>query len=104
MTAEVDIANQALGLIGTRTQISSLTEQSPEANAANLFIDSLRRQLLRMAPWNCATNINALALVCAAPGTPENPTGGTAQWQKGQPVTVYPPESATAEPVWVAKK
>jgi branched-chain amino acid transport system substrate-binding protein len=26
------------------------------------------------------------------------------QWQKGQPVTVYPPESATAEPVWVAKK
>jgi len=26
------------------------------------------------------------------------------QWQKGQPVTVYPPVSATAEPVWVAKK
>jgi branched-chain amino acid transport system substrate-binding protein len=26
------------------------------------------------------------------------------QWQKGQPVTVYPPQSATAEPIWVAKK
>lgn len=26
------------------------------------------------------------------------------QWQKGVPVTVYPPESATAKPVWVAKK
>jgi branched-chain amino acid transport system substrate-binding protein len=26
------------------------------------------------------------------------------QWQKGQPVTVYPPQSASAEPIWVAKK
>jgi branched-chain amino acid transport system substrate-binding protein len=26
------------------------------------------------------------------------------QWQKGEPVTVYPPESATHEPVWVGKK
>jgi branched-chain amino acid transport system substrate-binding protein len=25
------------------------------------------------------------------------------QWQKGQPVTVYPPQSATAKPVWVTK-
>jgi len=25
------------------------------------------------------------------------------QWQKGVPVTVYPPESATAKPVWVGK-
>jgi branched-chain amino acid transport system substrate-binding protein len=26
------------------------------------------------------------------------------QWQKGEPVTVYPPQSATAKPIWVAKK
>jgi branched-chain amino acid transport system substrate-binding protein len=26
------------------------------------------------------------------------------QWQHGVPVTVYPPVSATAEPMWVAKK
>jgi branched-chain amino acid transport system substrate-binding protein len=26
------------------------------------------------------------------------------QWQKGEPVTVYPPQDATAEPVWVAQK
>lgn len=26
------------------------------------------------------------------------------QWQKGEPVTVYPPESATAKPIWVSKK
>jgi hypothetical protein len=25
-------------------------------------------------------------------------------WQKGQPVTVYPPRSASAEPIWVAKR
>ncbi len=26
------------------------------------------------------------------------------QWQKGEPVTVYPPESAQAKPIWVGKK
>lgn len=30
-------------------------------------------------------NFNELTLICAAPGTPENPTAGTTQWQKGQP-------------------
>jgi hypothetical protein len=38
-----------------------------------------------MAPWNSATNFNNLALICAAPGTPENPTTGATNWQKGIP-------------------
>jgi branched-chain amino acid transport system substrate-binding protein len=25
------------------------------------------------------------------------------QWQKGEPVTIYPPESATAKPIWVTR-
>lgn len=85
MTSNVDIANQALGVIGNRSQIASLTENSAEARAANLYLESLRDELLRMAPWNCATNFATLSLVCAAPGTPENPTAGTTTWQKGQP-------------------
>lgn len=85
MTSPVDIANRALSLIGTRSQIASLTEGSPEAIAADKWIDTTRRQLIRMAPWNCARNYNTLTLICAAPGTPENPSGGTVVWQKGQP-------------------
>lgn len=105
MITDTVIANRALGLIGTRTQIASLTEGSPESNAANLFIDSLRREIIRMAPWNCAKNVNALALVCAAPGTPENPSAGTAQWQKGQPMPpwtyeyLYPADCV--RPLWI---
>lgn len=105
MVASVDIANRALSLVGTRSQIAALTENSPEAQAANLWIDSLRREIMRMAPWNCAKNVNALALVCAAPGTPENPTTGTIQWQKGQPQPpwayeyLYPADCL--RPLWI---
>lgn len=58
-----------------------------------------------MAPWNCATNYLNLTLICAAPGTPENPTTGTATWQKGQPPPpwayeyVYP--SDCLRPLWI---
>lgn len=88
MVAEVDIANRALSAIGTRSTISSLTEYSNEALQCNLLLEPLRDEILRLAPWNCATNTANLALISAAPGTPENPTTGTATWQKGQP---YPP-------------
>lgn len=105
MTSTTDIANRALALIGTRTQIASLSENSPEAQAANLWIDSLRREILRMAPWNCAKNTNQLALLCAAPGTPENPSVGTVQWQKGQPPPPWTYEylepSDCIRPLWI---
>src|SRR5262249_2392469 len=83
--SEVDIANRALSAIGTRSQIVSLTENSNEAKACNLLIDSLRDELLRLAPWNCCNNFKNMSLICAAPGTPENPTVGAAQWEKGIP-------------------
>ena len=85
MTSETDIANRALTAIGTRSQIASLSEQSNEAIQCSIYIDTCRRQVLRMAPWNSVRNFNSLALICAAPGTPENPTVGAPQWQKGQP-------------------
>ena len=105
MTDEVNIANRALGAIGTRTTIASLSEISNEAFNASLYIENLRDQLLRMAPWNCATNYNNLSLVCAAPGTPENPTQGQTTWQKGIPPPpwayeyLYPADCL--RPLWI---
>jgi len=86
VTSPVDIANRALAAIGTRSTVASLNPpDSNEAIQANIYIDTCRRQVLRMAPWNSAKNYNVMTLICAAPGTPENPTAGTTAWQKGQP-------------------
>ena len=105
MVAEVDIANRALAAIGTRSQIASLTEQSNESIAAQLLLEPLRDELIRLAPWNFATNYNNMTLVCAAPGTPENPTTGTTTWEKGIPPPpwayeyLYP--SDCLRPLWI---
>jgi hypothetical protein len=85
MTSITDIANRAMTALGTRSTIASLNEGSNEAIQATIYIDTCRRQILRMAPWNSAKNFNTLSLICAAPGTPENPTAGTTFWKKGQP-------------------
>lgn len=85
MTSLVSITNRALQSIGTRTTIASMTENSNEAIQANLVIESVRDELIRMAPWNCATDYANLALITAAAGTPENSSAPTAQWAKGQP-------------------
>lgn len=105
MTTETDIANRSLSSIGTRSQIASLNEDSNEARQCNLLLEPLRDELLRMAPWNCATNFGNLALICAAPGTPENPTAGTLTWEKGQPPPPWSYEYAypadCLRPLWV---
>lgn len=105
MTASVDIANRALSAIGTRSQITSMSENSNEARKCNLLYDSLRDELLRLAPWNCATNYMNLSVVCAAPGTPENPGAGANVWEKGIPPPpwayeyMYPADCI--RPLWV---
>jgi hypothetical protein len=105
MTALVDIANRSLSAIGTRSTIASLAEISNEAIQANLLLESLRDELLRMAPWNCATTYANLALICASPGTPENPTQATATWQKGIPPPPWAYEYAypsdCLRPLWI---
>src|SRR5262245_2955405 len=85
MTSITDIANRALSAIGTRSQIASLDEDSNAARQCKLLLEPLRDEVLRMAPWNCAFNYANLALICSAPGTPENPTAGTDVWEKGIP-------------------
>lgn len=88
MTAAVDIVNRALQCLGTRTTVTQAeldNFSSNEAIQANLIYDQLRRGLLRMAPWDCATNYAYLNYITSLPGTPENPTAGTSTWVKGQP-------------------
>lgn len=103
MVAEVDIANQALS--GLRDEIAALNEDSVAARAVSLHFGTTRDALLRMAPWNCATNTNLLALICAAPGTPENPVQVAAQWQKGTPPPPWAYEYAypsdCLRPLWI---
>jgi hypothetical protein len=94
MPSDVDIANRALSAIGTRSQIASLEENSNEAKQARLLITPCREEILRLAPWNCARNYNNLALICAAPGTPENPATGMNVWQKGIPAPPWSYEYA----------
>jgi hypothetical protein len=105
MVAVVDICNRALSAIGTRSTIATLTEVSNEATQCNLLFGTVRDEILRMAPWNSAQNFNNLALICAAPGTPENPTTGSSTWEKGIPPPpwcyeyAYP--SDCLRPLWI---
>lgn len=87
MTAstDTDIANLALQAIGTRTTIASLAEQSNEAIQCNLIYSNLRDEVLRMAPWNCATNYISLDLISAVAGTPENTNAALPLWQRSLP-------------------
>ena len=106
MTSEADICNRALAAIGTRSQIASLTENSNEAINCNLLYHALRDELIRLAPWNCATNYQTLTLLLAAPGTPENPATGGTHWSKGtQPPPPWAYEYAypsdCLKPLWV---
>lgn len=80
MTASMSvirICNLALLSIGARTQISSLSEGSTEANACNQLYQFVYENLARTADWNCLRQQVTLTLLAAAEGTPENPDGTT---------------------------
>lgn len=88
MTDKPSIVNRALQSFGARTTVTALqlaNNSKNEAIQANLIYDSLRDQLLRMAPWDCALNTATLTYITSTPGTPENTSAMTTQWQKGQP-------------------
>lgn len=75
-----DICNQALGALGTRSQITSMNESSEEARYCRLYYESTRSGLLRGAHWNFARKTAYLTLLKAMPGTPENSDPSTANW------------------------
>lgn len=108
MTARVDLYNQALQVLGTRTTV---TEAQIAAGANNesiqlsIIYQPTRRRLLRMAPWNCAFNTVNLTYITSVYGTPENTSAATSLWAKGQPAPpwgyeyLYPPDCLRA--CWV---
>lgn len=101
MTVVLDIGNRSLQLAGTRTNMTQSEFDNGTSNEAiqvKLAIYSLRDELLRMAPWDCAFNFNNLNYITSVPGTPENPGQITQTWIKGQPAPpwsyeyAYPPD------------
>lgn len=88
MTTFTDIANRALQIPGTRTTVTTAelnANSSNEAIQINLVANTIRRSLLRMAPWSGATKTVNLTYITSAPGTPENTSAATTLWQLGQP-------------------
>ncbi len=88
MTTATDIANWALQVPGTRTDVTDAelaANSTNEAKQLNLKIDNVRRRLLRMAPWNCGLKTANLIYITSSPGTPENTMAATTLWQPGQP-------------------
>lgn len=51
ITDEVSIYNLALNAVGTRSNITSPTEKSREAEVCRLWFGPVRDQVLRAAPW-----------------------------------------------------
>lgn len=86
MTSAVDVCNNALANIGTRSSISSLTEDSPEARACVIQYNTVLENLLRAAHWGFARKNLTASLLKALPGTPENSTTPTdSLWHESYP-------------------
>src|SRR4051812_6392099 len=69
MTDSVDITNRALAQIGTRSQITSMTDGSSEALYANLLYNPLRDFMLREGDYD----FSIITAVLTASGTPGYP-------------------------------
>lgn len=64
--SETALANRALLLIGQNT-ITSLTDNSREARAANILYSQVRDSVLSAHAWNCATKRVTLSALGTAP-------------------------------------
>lgn len=88
MTTNTDIVNRALQTLGTRTTVTDAQlagNLTNEAIQANIIINQLRDDLLRMAPWDCGLKTTNLTYISSVPGTPENTSPATPLWTPGQP-------------------
>lgn len=59
-TSVIQLCNQALSEIGTRSNISALDDGSVEGTQCAIWYNTLRRRLLRTAPWGFARGQLAL--------------------------------------------
>lgn len=88
MTANLDIGNRALQVMGARTNMTLGEfngQTSNEAIQCQLVMFQLRDELNRMAPWDCVTKWAPMTYISTLPGNPENPTSGAPLWQLGMP-------------------
>jgi hypothetical protein len=63
ISSEVAVYNLALNAIGARSNVSSPTEDSREAEVCHLWFTVVRDQILAAAPWPEATDLRYLALL-----------------------------------------
>lgn len=75
MPTQLDICNRALSIVGTRSTVASLSESSIESVQCAIHFSSVVQGLLRLHPWSFARKQLSGAMVAAAGGMPENPTG-----------------------------
>jgi len=66
MASIVDIANNALNILGAST-ISSLTEDTKNARICNQRFENVRNRIFRSHPWNCLIKRVQLAQNSTAP-------------------------------------
>ena len=66
MASNVDIANNALSILGGST-ISSLTEDSKNARVCSQRFENVRNRIFRAHPWNCLIKRVQLAQNTTAP-------------------------------------
>lgn len=85
MTSEIDIANRALDEAMSRSSITSFSDNTPEAAAANRFYVPVRDQVMRAARWRFMQKVITAGLLKAAPGTDENPTETDGTWNSSYP-------------------
>lgn len=60
--SEVTIFNWALAAVGTRSRVQATSEASDEAANCVLWYESVRDQILRSAPWDCARKYRRLSV------------------------------------------
>lgn len=75
MTTDIDICNRALLLLGTQKTISSLTQDSTEAETCNTMYANVRDWCLGIVNWNFARRIATLTpiKVTGSPWVSTNP-------------------------------
>ncbi len=75
LIAEHQVANLALGLVGSRAFIDSLIEPTTEAKVANVYFAAVRNELLEAWHWRFATKRALLALAADVNGDPQVRSG-----------------------------
>lgn len=69
MSSAVDIANQALLMLGS-LPIISFDDETVEASACKTLYPTAKKQILRSYPWRCATKYSRLAKLAEVPIDP----------------------------------